>query len=144
MLSVNKNSHSFRYGFTLIELLVVISIIGVIMSIGVANLITAQKQARDSSRRQIINNIQTAFEQYYASIGSYPDENSLSSAFDNNEAPEDPKNSGTYIINYSNISDSSYCVCATLETGHGNASGIVGNSCTWTDDGDYYCAQNKQ
>ncbi|GAB4027071.1 MAG: hypothetical protein Fur0011_4260 [Candidatus Microgenomates bacterium] len=137
-------ANKMKSGFTLIELLIVIAIIGIVMSIGVANLITAQKQARDANRRQIIHNVQTAFEQYYASTGSYPDSSNIGSAFDNGSAPTDPKNSGVYTINYSNTSASSYCVCATLEGGGGNASGAIGTSCAWADDGDYYCAQNKQ
>lgn len=140
MSFVNK----VKNGFTLIELLVVIAIIGIVMSIGVANLITAQKQARDASRRQIIHNIQTAFEQYYAGTGTYPDSSSVGSAFDNGSAPTDPKDSGEYTIDYSNVSSTAYCICATLEGGGGNASGATGTSCTWVDGGDYYCAQNKQ
>lgn len=131
-----------RPGFTLIELLVVIAIIGVVMSIGVANLITAQKQARDASRRQLIHNIQTAFEQYYASTGSYPTSAAL--AFENNAAPTDPK--AETPLDYTGLTTAAYCVCATLEGGKGNASGHVGTTCSWdsTNTGDYYCAQNKQ
>lgn len=144
MSFANKTFSALKHGFTLIELLVVIAIIGIVMSIGAANLITAQKQARDASRRQIIHNVQTALEQYYATSGQYPDSSDVSLAFDNGEAPADPKNSGIYIIDYSNINSSSYCVCATLEGGGGNASGATGSSCSWQTDGDYYCAQNKQ
>ncbi len=130
-----------KSGFTLIELLVVIAIIGIIMSIGVANLITAQKQARDASRRQIIHNVQTAFEQYYAGEGSYPiDDASIASAFDNNDRPVDPKNSGLYVIDYSQTSASTYCICAMLEGGNGNSTG----SCNFNPPGEYYCAKNKQ
>lgn len=132
-----------KRGFTLIELLVVVAIIGVIMSIGVANLITAQKQARDASRRQIINNIQTAYEQYFAGNGVYPTVDP-GDAFDNGEAPSDPKDSGLYQIDYSHVSTSSYCICAMLETGTGNANLPTGNSCSWNNTGSYYCAQNKQ
>ncbi len=139
MLSI----HYPKRGFTLIELLVVIAIIGIVMSIGVANLITAQKQARDASRRQIITNIQTAFEQYYAASGSYPVADP-GVAFDNGLVPTDPKDSGIYVLNFDNITADAYCVCATLEGGGGNASGQVGTSCTWDDAGPYYCAQNKQ
>lgn len=134
--------NSFKSGFTLIELLVVIAIIGIVMSIGVANLITAQKQARDASRRQIIHNIQTAFEQYYAGTGAYPVNYQL--AFENNTAPSDPKSETP--LDYSGLTTTAYCVCATLEGGKGNATGHVGSSCSWdaTNTGDYYCAQNKQ
>ncbi|MCE7897649.1 MAG: hypothetical protein DPW11_00060 [bacterium] len=127
-------------GFTLIELLVVIAIIGIVMSIGIANFITAQKQARDASRKQILHNVQTAFEQYYATTNSYPTTPAL--AFDNEALPKDPRDSTP--INYDNISTSAYCVCATLEGGGGNANGPAGTSCDWDEAGDYYCVQNKQ
>jgi len=146
MLFVNKIQKS---GFSLIELLVVIAIIGIISSIGVANLITAQKQARDASRRQIIHNIQTAFEQYYAGLGEYPNtiDGNILVAFDNGDAPTDPKNTGEYTIDYDgHTSQSSYCICAMLEGGIGNADAPSGNTCNWNNSGtgEYYCAQNKQ
>jgi prepilin-type N-terminal cleavage/methylation domain-containing protein len=133
----------FKKGFTLIELLVVIAIIAIITSIGVANLITAQKQARDSARREIISNVGSAFEQYYAETGAYPVGNQAS-AFENGVAPTDPKDPTTTIT--WNIDDDSYCVCATLESSTGNASAPVGNSttCNWSSTGTYYCVQNKQ
>ena len=145
MCSVSKQimNQIFKKGFTLIELLVVIAIIGIVMSIGVANLITAQKQARDASRRQIIHNIQTAFEQYYSGTGAYP-VGDVSAAFENGDAPTNPKNTTGYTIDYTGITASAYCVCATLEGGGGNASGHTGTSCNWSDDASYYCAQNKQ
>ncbi len=126
-------------GFTLIELLVVIAIIAVITSIGVANLITAQKQARDAARREIIGNVQSAFEQYYAELGSYPNIDQ-GAAFEGGEAPVDPKNSSTYVLSW-DVTASTYCVCATLETGTGNSSNDL---CTWSSSGTYYCAINKQ
>ncbi len=137
MLSANKK------GFTLIELLVVIAIIGIVMSIGVANLITAQRQARDASRRQIIHNIQTAFEQYYGVNGVYPTSTTLTQAFENGEAPQDPRQDVTP-IDYNGLSTTSYCVCATLEGGGGNTSARSGTNCTWATDGNYYCAHNQQ
>lgn len=135
-----------KSGFTLIELLVVIAIIGVIMSMGVANLITAQKQARDASRREIIHNVQTAFEQYYAENGVYPTESdgTIAAAFDNNSAPTDPKDSSPYTIDYSQTSPTAYCVCAMLEGAVGNANAASSTSCSWNTSGTYYCAQNQQ
>ena len=135
-----------KSGFTLIELLVVIAIIGVLVSFGVANFITAQKQARDASRKQIIYNIQSAFEQYYSAFGVYPNqsEGTLTSAFDNNQTPQDPKNTGGYTINYSYTSPSAYCICAMLESATGNASAPSSTTCSWSSTGSYYCTQNKQ
>lgn len=133
-----------KKGFTLIELLVVIAIISIITSIGVANLITAQKQARDTARKEIVGNIQSAFEQYYAEVGNYPSFGTEGLAFDGGEAPTDPKNSGDYLVDYSHISDDEYCVCAMLENGTGNAGLTSSSQCNWDSTGIYYCAQNKQ
>lgn len=133
-----------KLGFTLIELLVVIAIIAIITSIGVANLITAQKQARDAARREMIGNTQSAFEQYYSANQVYPtDQTEASSAFDNGAVPTDPKNSGDYLIDW-NLSSSEYCICAKLESGNGNADQASSTQCTWNSGGDYYCIQNKQ
>lgn len=130
----------FKKGFTLIELLVVISIIAIITGIGIANLITAQKQARDAARREIIGNVQSGFEQYFAENGVYPSANP-GLAFENGIVPKDPKNSAPYTIPWTGVTASTYCVCATLETGVGNASD---STCTWSDTGTYYCVINKQ
>lgn len=148
MLPVHNNMNIFKKvstspkGFTLIELLVVIAIIAIITSIGVANLLTAQKQARDAARREIINNVQGAFEQYYSETGAYPVGNQAA-AFENGIAPTDPKNSNPYIINW-NIAADSYCVCVTLESGTGNANAPGVSTCNWSSTGTYYCGQNKQ
>lgn len=132
----------FKKGFTLIELLVVIAIIAIITSIGTANLITAQKQARDSARREIIGNVQNAFEQYYAETGLYPSTNP-GSAFESGSVPVDPKSPSTS-INWSYLTPSAYCVCATMEMGNGNANAPSSTTCTWNTSGTSYCTQNKQ
>ncbi len=130
-----------KLGFTLIELLVVIAIIAIITSIGVANLITAQKQARDAARREIISNVQSAFEQYYAETGAYP-VGSYGSAFENGVAPTDPREDNSPLT-WMVLADT-YCVCATLENSAGNANVPLNTSCDWAPDGTYYCAQNQQ
>lgn len=140
MRTINKT----KKGYTLIELLVVIAIIAIVTSIGIANLLTAQKQARDSARREIIGNAQNAFEQYYAENALYPTGVLIDAAFESGIRPVDPKNSGTYVINWNQISSSAYCVCATLETSVGNATTPATTSCSWSATGTDYCAQNKQ
>lgn len=134
---------NLAHGFTLIELLVVIAIIAIITSIGIANLITAQKQARDSARKEIIGNIQSAFEQFYAETGAYPLSGAEGSAFENGVAPADPKNNSEYTLSW-NLATDEYCVCAKLENGTGNAQIPTGTTCTWSASDVYYCAQNKQ
>lgn len=132
---------SIKRGFTLIELLVVIAIIAIITSVGVANLITAQKQARDTARREIIGNTQSAFEQYFAEMGEYPT-GVEGTAFESGTKPTDPKESSTPLT--WQVSSDAYCVCATLENGVGNATAPLNSVCSWSSTGTYYCAQNKQ
>ena len=138
-------ANKLKRGFTLIELLVVIAIIGILASVVLASFTTAQKQARDAARRQIIGNIQTAFEQYYAENGIYPEnQTQITAAFQNGAQPVDPKPSSSLTWNTS-PTGASYCVCATLETGVGNATNPgASTSCSWSSTGTYYCAQNKQ
>lgn len=144
MLSVYNKFMIFdkktKHGFSLIELLVVIAIIAIITSIGVANLITAQKQARDSARREIISNIQTGFEQYFVEHGAYPVTPNEGTAFENGIKPTDPKEP-TITLNWDTNSSDSYCICATMEQGGGNSST---STCSWTTTGNYYCIINKQ
>jgi len=64
-------------GFTMIELLMVIAIIGLLASIVLSTLSTAQAKARDTQRLQDLRQIQTALETYRTAIGSYPSTGSV-------------------------------------------------------------------
>ena len=70
-----------RTGFTLIELLVVIAIIGLLASIILASLNTAQQKGRDARRLGDIRDIQNALELYDVTCRSYP--NTLSGSASN-------------------------------------------------------------
>jgi len=59
-------------GFTLIELLVVIAIIGVLASLVIVNLSTANRKSRDSRRKADLNEIKSALELYYDDYLGYP------------------------------------------------------------------------
>jgi prepilin-type N-terminal cleavage/methylation domain-containing protein len=61
-----------KKGFTLIELLVVIAIIGILASIVLASLSSAQAKARDAKRTAEMKQVALALELYYDSKGSYP------------------------------------------------------------------------
>ncbi len=132
-------------GFTLLELLVVISIIGLLVAIGVASFITAQRKGRDARRKSDVKSIQDGFEQYFSA-----NSNNYATAaqgctymfrdgdiFPGGE-PTDPKG-GPYT--YSNCSTSSYCVCAEMETCVGNKASA---SCTASAGDAYFCLSNLQ
>lgn len=61
-----------KTGFTLIELLVVISIIGVLVTIAVANLVSARERARDAARKQQMNELKTALRLFYNDNEEFP------------------------------------------------------------------------
>lgn len=61
-----------KKGFTLIELLVVISIIGLLSSVVLASLDSANKKGRDAKRISEMKSIMTALELYYNDHGRYP------------------------------------------------------------------------
>ena len=67
-------------GFTLIELLVVIAIIGLLASIILASLNTAQQKGRDARRISDLKEIQLALELYYDANSTYPIQGSALSA----------------------------------------------------------------
>jgi prepilin-type N-terminal cleavage/methylation domain-containing protein len=71
-MSQSKLANIFRRGFTLIELLVVIAIIGILASIILASLSTAQAKGRDARRVSDIKEIQLALDLYYDANSSYP------------------------------------------------------------------------
>ena len=63
-----------RKGFTLIELLIVIAIIGLLATLAIVSLTTAQQKARDTKRVADMKQLQNATELYFseATAGQYP------------------------------------------------------------------------
>lgn len=59
-------------GFTLIELLVVITIIGLLASVVLVAINSAQSKARDVKRKADLKELSTALELYYHTNNSYP------------------------------------------------------------------------
>jgi len=143
-----------RKGFSLVELMVVISIIGILMAVGAVSFITAQRKARDSSRRSDMRATQEAMEQYYTENGEYPtssncDELYASATFAPGGRPVDPRPSQTYDFSCDITDGSGYCICAELENELGNSSALPtlnAFNCTFgsTAPLPYFCVTNQQ
>jgi len=158
MIKMIKN----QKGFTLLELLVVIGIIGILVAIGSVSYSAAQTKSRDSRRRQDLEAVGKALEQYYVDNTtakySYPNDADCTGYSDylSGDLPIDPKWGFVYTDSSANnksggsgafCASTAFCVCVELEsTNTGNAYGRSGTSCTWTGAGskDYYCVQSKQ
>ncbi len=65
---MTKNS-----GFTLIELLVVMAIIGILATIAIGSFQSSQTKARDTQRKNDLEQIGRALEAYYGDKEQYPD-----------------------------------------------------------------------
>lgn len=66
--------------FTLIELLVVIAVLGILAGIAVPRITGVQDQARREALNATASSIRNAMEMAYASQGSYPDLNSVTTS----------------------------------------------------------------
>ncbi|HZS43028.1 MAG TPA: type II secretion system protein [Candidatus Paceibacterota bacterium] len=66
-----KNRDQKR-GFTLIELMVVLSIIGLLVTVILTNIVTARAKTSDSQVLQNLVQLRNAVEQYYSDNGTYP------------------------------------------------------------------------
>ncbi|OGG11484.1 hypothetical protein A2Z00_03495 [Candidatus Gottesmanbacteria bacterium RBG_13_45_10] len=128
-----------RKGFTLMELLIVIAIIGILISMGVVSFSSAQKTSRDSKRRADMKAIQNAWEQYNSdNNGSYPASCSVSATYLPAGLPTDPKTGWPAYVG--TCSASSYCYCASLESGVGNSSS---SNCAYGS-GSWFCVSSLQ
>lgn len=134
----------FSKGFTLLELLVVISIISILIAMGSVAFSTAQRKGRDSKRRSDVQQMQKAFEQYYAETGGYDSCAAMAADTMPGGLPTDPKPNHTAYTTSGGCSAVGYCVCALLEeTGSGNSVAPSGTTCNFAT-GDYVCVTNLQ
>lgn len=132
-------------GFTLLELLVVIGIIAILVALATVSYSATQKQGRDSKRKQDLVAVQNALEQYYSNnYYKYPDgtcrdaDTYLVSSW-----PLDP-DTGVDYSGTDTCTTSTYCVCATLESGKGGNSSDSSCSFGTTQPLEYYCVKNLQ
>jgi prepilin-type N-terminal cleavage/methylation domain-containing protein len=101
-----------KKGFTLIELMVVIAIIGILASIIMVSLSSAQSKGRDTKRIADVRTIQLSLEEYYNDNGYYPA--TLAALTPNYIAaiPTDPKSSLAYLYSVYNAVNNANCVGA--------------------------------
>ncbi len=114
-------------GFTVIEILIVISIIGVLMTLAFSGFTSVQQDGRDLRRRDDIDTLNAAVQQYRSRHGSYP----IASTFAEfstilidegiiSVAPTDPLNSGSHLYFYESDPDGRYYILwAVLENTDG-------------------------
>lgn len=115
-------------GFTLIELLIVIAIIGLLATLAIVSLTTAQQKARDTKRIADIKQLQNAVELFYSEQAAYPlttaTTNELWSEFGTaiasyiTNVPIDPDNDDAngYVYTYgANTAGTEYFIAAKLE-----------------------------
>lgn len=61
-----------RQGFSLIELLVVIAIMAMIIAVSLPNYISTRERARDTKRKEEVQQLKTALRMYYNDFQAYP------------------------------------------------------------------------
>ena len=115
----NKLMSNKSKGFTLIELLVVIAIIGILAVVVLSALSSARKAANDAKRKENINSLLTGMETYMATNNKYPNQTTLASDIFNGTLPKDPVTNADY--NYLTMTDSTFCIIATLDTKSGSS-----------------------
>ncbi len=137
-----KNNKS---GFTLIELLVVSTIIVVLATIGLVSFTNAGKSARDGKRKADVETIRQALTLYKQQNTSYPSGSidtvldQLKGSYVSEPVPQDPKTSNPPYT-YSG-GGTTFCVCATMESGRGNTNSLCPGISNITN-GTHYCAKN--
>lgn len=143
-------------GFTLIEVLVAATIIALLTTIGIVSFRTTNLRARDGKRRGDLEQTRAALELYRsdaaAGNGRYPNTTSFSTmvstlktaTYMSDPLPQDPRNSSPYVYIYTvGGSQTSYCLCATLETTNaGNSPNTSCSSIGQLGTGTYYCLVN--
>lgn len=63
---------ALQRGFSLIELIVVVTIVGILASIALVNVRTAQRKAREAALRDNLFNMRKAIDNFYADKQRYP------------------------------------------------------------------------
>jgi len=120
-------------GFTLVELLAAMAIIAILIGLAGFGISIALRNARDSDRRKIIDNMQLVVNDYFTRENEYPASAAVSGStivfqdgtgttigdavpFDGNSSPAASTDSKGTLYQYDD-STSGYLMCASLENG---------------------------
>ncbi|MCW1949346.1 MAG: type II secretion system GspH family protein [Candidatus Shapirobacteria bacterium] len=138
-------------GFTLVELMIAMSIIAILSVVLSASFSKAQRDGRDRKRIDDLKAVQNAAEEMNLLSGTYPVTSAAYVAGVRwlaaggqtvlESYPEDPKNDSSYVYSLSNISSTTYCVCALMENPKNEVSGPA---CDFTNPAGYFCIKNRQ
>lgn len=79
---MKRSATLLRSGFTLMELLIVIAIIAIILLVILTNFAHQIDKGFDARRKEDLQHIKTAFEEYYNDHGCYPDPSIMDNASD--------------------------------------------------------------
>ncbi len=114
-----------KKGFTLIELLIVIAIIGLLATLAIVSLTSAQRRARDTKRVADMKSLQTGLELFWNASSRYPqlgvdanDWAGLGSALESymTQVPTDPNHADGDLYFYYTDNGTEYWIGSTLES----------------------------
>lgn len=137
MKSASFGAAQDKRGFTLVELLVVIAIIAILSTVGVVTFRGVTSGARDAARKADLNAISKAYEVKYTANGVYS--TLVPEDFASGKIPQNPKGGNyTCVIGpgCQTPSDTTFRVCAPLESNPVSDCGSTGPSC--------YCVSSTQ
>jgi len=114
-----------KRGFTLIELLTVVAIIGILPSIIMVSLSSAQAKGRDAKRIADIRTIQLALEEYYNDYSNYPTTLATLAPAYISSVPVDPGNNASqYFYSAYNSLGNANCVTNNKPIGYHLGAGL--------------------
>jgi general secretion pathway protein G len=126
-----------RGGFTMFEMLLVIAIITILIGVSLFAMQGSRESARDARRRADLESVRSAIEIYRADCNFYPASLTFNGTWD--LTGTDCSNTNTYmsdlpqdtvsgrIYRYTRITNTTYELCAALETETTALVGVCGN-----------------